>query len=364
MAANPFQPAPAFGFKTITPPAFYKLITKVSATDPGSGVADDDQHAVDFVISMASIDHNVLDILDKRWGLLQGLVKSENHDALLQHLFCNWDWTYTLSSNIVNLLTNPVGYSGLDQDQYFQNALHLSGSFKGHAIEQFRAEIARDDNGDFLQRLGDRSVAQVNFIPPRKDERYWDMVAAMYLRFPAEMLFWTNAPARRRLYKRRNQSLEWFVGHYSIHILCRIFDLRCRRPSNVALMEGILQASTNADELLLSMRHAGAPGLELLQYQDTVPGNNTQISLRSSNRSEMEPPGNETTEENAELEQVEQDLEAQASDENVSASTSDLIDPKLHGSAAVFEEADTPGSDENESENEEAAGTSASIAVG
>lgn len=276
MAAGLFVPAPAFGFKTITPSAFGKIMEGGSGAEEEAHADvkedDDTQQSIRFIISMAPLDRLILEDLDKRYNLLQDFTRPENHEALLQHLFCNWDWTYTVSSNIINLFTNPVGWSGLQRHQYLQHALHLAGSFQGYAVQEFRARIAQDDNEDFLQQLGKKPVSCIEFVPSSNDDTHWDILSAMFLRHPTEMLFWMNAAARRRLCRRRNKSLEWFVGHFSIHTVAHIFDLRCRRPANVTQMQNIFSSSINAGDMLVSLRYVGAPGFELLRYQGPHPG--------------------------------------------------------------------------------------------
>ena len=272
MAAELFGLAPAFGFKTITPPAFGKIIEADSGTvEESTDGNDGKQQSVPFIISMAPLDRLVLEDLDKRYNLLQDFAKPENHEALLQHLFWNWDWTYTVSSYIINLFTNPVGWSGLQRHQSLQHALHLAGSFQGHAIQEFRARIVQNDNEDFLEQIGKKPASCIEFLPSRNDYAHWDILSAMFLRYPTELLFWFNAAARRRLCRRQNKSLEWFIGHFSIHIVAHIFDLRCRRPSNVTQIHTVFSSSLYADDMLVSLRYFGAPGLELLRYQDPAP---------------------------------------------------------------------------------------------
>jgi hypothetical protein len=99
----------------------------------------------------------------------------------------------------------------------------------------------------------------------------------MYLRFPDEMLFWMNAPARRRVFQRRNEPLEWFCAHFSIRIVCRIFDLKCRRPTNSSTIQELLSNSYHARSLLLSLRRRGFEDQTLLSYMDT-PGSSAPSS--------------------------------------------------------------------------------------
>jgi hypothetical protein len=257
------QPPPAYGFKTIPPQELVRFADS------------DDGHAggpVPYIISMAPIDRVVLEALDVRWDLLNTLEKSDDHGVLLEHLFHNWDWTYTISSYIVNVLTDPIGSPQLQtRKERYLEALHLSGAIKGYAVEEFRSRIVQRDNGDFLQLLGDAPISSINFVRSQRDAKHWDILAAMYLRFPDEMLFWMNAPARRRFFNRHNEALEWFCAHFSIRIVSRIFDLRCRRPLNSKIMQELFGNSPSASSLRISMRYAVSEDQNLLSYVD-IPG--------------------------------------------------------------------------------------------
>jgi hypothetical protein len=138
-------------------------------------------------------------------------------------------------------------------------------------VEEFRSRIVQRDNENFLQLLGDVPISSINFVRSQSDEKHWDILAAMYLRFPDEMLFWMNAPARRRLFQRSNEAFEWVCAHFSIRIVSRIFDLRCRRPLNSKTIEELFGDSPGASSLRISMRYTVSEDQKLLHYVD-IPG--------------------------------------------------------------------------------------------
>lgn len=178
----------------------------------------------------------------------------------------------------MNILTDPMASPELlTREERYLEALHLSGSFKGNAVEEFRSRIVQRDNEDYLRQLGDKAISSINFVPSQRDAEHWDILAAMYLRFPREMLFWMNAPARRRLFQGRNDPLEWFFGHFSIRIVWRIFDLKCRRPENSNKIQELFGKSSKARSVFLSLRHTGSGDQKLLHYTG-MPGTSTLSS--------------------------------------------------------------------------------------
>lgn len=304
---------------------------------------------VPFIVSMAPIDRAILESLDARWNLLKDLEKRDDHDVLLQHLFYNWEWTYTISSNIVNIFEEPIGSPELlTREQRYQEALHLSGSAKGNHVEEFRSKMIQRDNGDFLRQLGDEPISKINFVPSKLDAKHWDMLAAMYLRFPNEMLFWMNAPARRRIFQRRNSPLEWFFAHFSIRIVCRIFDLQCRRPSNCKTIQELFSKSPSANPMLLSLRYAGSRDLKLLHYMDMSGSSARSLTPKLAEDAEGNSTDSESSDANSSIQVTVQQDKDEPPRQDSDNELGDQIEPSTEDSEVPIEEYHDPQTSQEE----------------
>jgi hypothetical protein len=98
----------AYGFKTIPPQELVNIAEADDEAPPKFDLQDQADQSVPFIVSMQPIDRAMLESINSRWNLLGSLEKRDDHYVLLQHLFHNWDWAYTLCSNIVNSLMEPL----------------------------------------------------------------------------------------------------------------------------------------------------------------------------------------------------------------------------------------------------------------
>ena len=201
---------------------------------------------------------------------LEHLQNDRDYNLLLKHIFWNWEWTFTISSYIFNIFMRPIDDQGpMNRESRFQRALGCAGSsVKGDATDEFRSRIVKADNCNFCSQLEGRLVSEINFRPSELDQKYWDILAAMYLRSPDQMLFWMSSTTRRRVFKKSHPHLEWFSGHFSIPIVSRIFDLSQRRPNNSDRIRELLTKSPTFQGLKADLLNARAENHDLLQYMD------------------------------------------------------------------------------------------------
>jgi len=252
------------GFKTVPVGTMHKWL-QISL----DGEATENQNPIYFFIPLAPLDRLLLDRLNDRWGLLAGLSKDARHDALVEHIFHNWEWSFIVQSNMFNIfLSEEEDEKALTTAGKYQRALHMMGSSKPHGRSRFRATLLSAENEDFLARLGDQPLFDVNFVPSLKDGKYWDILASMFLRAPKQMLFWMNAPERRQVLNHRNDTLEWVVSHYEIWKLARIFDLASRRPENAHAVVRIFSTPPYSAVALFTLRHADESNSGLIEDDD------------------------------------------------------------------------------------------------
>jgi hypothetical protein len=268
------------GFKTLPVTALPRLIEKFSPVADGGSPEPDEDDKIHFSIPLAPVDRAVLDRLDQRWNLLDNLQKDDSYPSLLLHLFHNWDWSFTIQSRMLSLFTNQsVLEETQTRTQQYEAALHLAGWSKGFGRDEFRSLQLLKENEGFLARLGDRSFFSIKFVPSHEDRRYWDILVAMFLRVPEDMLFWMNAAERRRILHRNHDMLEWFASHYSIWKIARMFDLWSRRPSNRDQVFKLLSEGSHATHIL---RHAHDMQGLLLKYPSSNADSEVERDINES----------------------------------------------------------------------------------
>lgn len=252
---------PVHGFKTLPVDA----LPKIEKFLQGNSIAN--QNPVSFFIPLAPLDCTLLDRLDKKWALLAGLSKDDEHDELVEHIFHNWEWSFLVQSDMLNIFRSEKEHEkALTRPAKYKEALDTIGCWKSYNKARFRVALLAAENENFLERLGDQPFFNVKFVPSPNDGKYWDILASMFLRAPKEMLFWMNAPQRRKVFNRRDDMLEWIASHYEIWKLARIFDLACRRPSNAHAVAQMFLTTPYSAITTFTLRRAKETNGKIIKY--------------------------------------------------------------------------------------------------
>ena len=207
---------------------------------------------------------------------LRSTLSCSSPDLLRSHLFHNWQWSYHVQSSLLDCLcnaipcdcepkehqkkhdlglcsANPCHCEPKEHQRKYDLALELAANIDHIHGNDFRIRDLVRHNPNFPDRLGRRQVWSVKFKPPLSDHGYWDVLAAMFSTCSPLMLFWMNAPERRRLFKGKNEPLEWKHSHFSVWQIVRIFDLWSRRQHNAESIAALSHEAAGPRPSLTSM---------------------------------------------------------------------------------------------------------------
>jgi len=211
---------------------------------------------IKYWISMAPFERFLLQSVADSWNLsTYSFGETEDDEALLEYLFSQWDWSYDTQAFLCEAFYNTDARKNKTLEEIYNDTLHILGRLPSiHLKREYRVEILRNDNQEFLSNLGDRDFSNVKFLPSINDSYYWKILVAMYRDSPDEMEFWTNAVTRRKIYGTTLSNWKTWVLQYDIWKLVRMFDLLKRRPENALNIINLFTVSENASLFQASLR--------------------------------------------------------------------------------------------------------------
>jgi hypothetical protein len=219
-----------------------------------SGTGSDDRQ-VTYWIGMAPFERHLLEDIAHIWSLDDNSFgRNPDDESLLEYLFNQWDWSYDTQAFLCESFHSP-NEKGESREEIYKNTLHqLERLPRFHLRYQFRVDILRKDNGDFLSNLADCHFGNVIFGPRSDDLYHWKILVAMYRDCTTEMEFWTNAMTRRAVYGSTSSSWKTWVLQYEIWKVVRMFDLHKRRPENARRIIDLFTVSKIAAICQTSLR--------------------------------------------------------------------------------------------------------------
>ncbi|KAH8650874.1 kinase-like domain-containing protein [Tricladium varicosporioides] len=277
----------AYGYCTLPVTALGILVERLSPPLEGQALEDTaETDFVDFYIPLAPFERYLLDVLDERWNLSASLREDDSFDALLGHLFHNWEWSYNVQSYLQAAFTNEDDPEKCENyQQMYEKGLHRMAWTTGYGRNLFRIASLKEVNNGFLQRLGSKPFWSIRFKPWDEDAKCWSILASMFLRNQPLMLFWMNAPERRRIFSRRNETLEWHFSQYYIWQIVRIFDLWSRRPSNSRDIVKLFSKQSSSSILEASLWNDNNENNRIVSYLRALDGSENTNATDSGDES-------------------------------------------------------------------------------